>query len=220
LIERTARENPLWGAERIRGELLKLNIQVAKQTIQKSMQAVRSKPPSGPSWSTFLKTHGKDIWACDFVPVVTLSFKTIQAFVIVHHHSRRVVHVGVTVHPTDEWITQQVREATPFDEQAKYLICGNDRKYGPMFERLAKASSMEVLHAPYAAPLANSICERFVGSLRRECLDHVLVIGVLPLIRIQKEYVSYFNEARLHQGKGSGYRSRWRHRLASRKRGR
>jgi hypothetical protein len=91
-----ARENPLWGAERIRGELLKLNIKVAKRTIQKYMQAVRSKPPSGQSWSTFLQTHGKDIWACDFVPVVTLFFKTLHAFVIVHHDSRRVVHVGVT----------------------------------------------------------------------------------------------------------------------------
>ena len=94
----------LWGAERIRGELLKLNIQVAKRTIQKYMQAVRSKPPSGQSWSTFLQTHGKDIWACDFVPVVTLFFRTLHAFVIVHHGSRRVVHVGVTDHPTDEWI--------------------------------------------------------------------------------------------------------------------
>src|SRR6266705_1417847 len=104
-----ARENPRWGAERIRGELLKLGIRVAKRTIQKYMRGVRLKPPSGQSWSTFLKTHGKDIWACDFVPVVTLFFKTIYAFVIVHHESRRVVHVGVTDRPTDEWITQQVR---------------------------------------------------------------------------------------------------------------
>ena len=117
LIERMARENRLWGAERIRGELLKLNIQVAKRTIQKSMQAARSKPPRGQSWSTFLKTHGKDIWACDFVPVVTLLFRTLHAFVIVHHASRRVVHVGVTDHPTDEWITQQVRDATSFEEK-------------------------------------------------------------------------------------------------------
>ncbi len=126
LIERMARENPLWGAERIRGELLKLNIKVAKRTIQKYMQAVRSKPPTGQSWSTFLKTHAKDIWACDFVPVVTLFFKTIYAFVIVHHESRRVVHLGVTEHPTDEWVTQQLREATPFDEEPKYLICHHD----------------------------------------------------------------------------------------------
>jgi putative transposase len=110
LIQRIARENPLWGAARIRDELLKLNIQVANRTIPKFMQAVRSKPPSGPCWSTFLKALGQDIWACDFVPVVTLIFKTIHAFVLVHHASRRVVHFGVTEHPTDEWITQQLRD--------------------------------------------------------------------------------------------------------------
>jgi putative transposase len=198
LIEQMARENRLWGAERIRGELLKLNIKVAKRTIQKYMQAVRSKPTSGQSWSTFLKTHGQDIWACDFVPVVTLFFKTLHAFVIVHHESRRVVHVGVTDHPTDEWITQQVRDATPFEDKPKYLICDNDKKYGHMFERVALASGIEVIHTPYEAPRANAICERFVGSLRRECLDHMLVIGGLQLIRILKDYGTYFNQARPH----------------------
>jgi len=204
LIERMARENRLWGAERIRGELLKLNIQVAKRTIQKYLQAARSKPPAGQSWSTFLKTHGKDIWACDFVPVVTLLFRTLHAFVIVQHESRRIVHVGVTDHPTDEWITQQVRDATSFEDKPKYLICDNDKKYGHLFERIAKTSGIEVIHTPYAAPRANAICERFVGSLRRECLDQVLVIGVRPLTRLLKEYVAYFNEARPHQGIGQG----------------
>ncbi len=101
LVEQMARENPLWGAERIRGELLKLNIKVAKRTVQKYMRATRSQPPRGQSWSTFLKTHAKDIWACDFVSVVTLFFKTLYAFVIVQHDSRRVVDGGVTEHPTD-----------------------------------------------------------------------------------------------------------------------
>jgi transposase InsO family protein len=180
--------------------LLKLNIKVAKRTIQKYVQAVRSKPPSGQSWSTFLKTHGQDIWACDFVPVVTLFFKTLHAFVIVHHERRRVVHVGVTDHPTDEWITQQMRDATPFEEKAKFVICDNDKRYGHMLERVAKASSIEIIHTPFEAPRANAICERFVGSLRRECLEHMLVIGELQLIRVLKEYVSYFNPARPHQG--------------------
>ena len=148
MIEQMARENRLWGAERILGEPLKLNIQVAKRTIQKYMQAARSKPAAGQSWSTFLKTHGQDIWACDFVPVVTLSFKTLHAFVIVHHESRCVVHVGVTDHPTDEWITQQIRDATPFEEKPKYLICDNDKKFAPMFERVAQASGIEVIHTP------------------------------------------------------------------------
>jgi transposase InsO family protein len=129
-------------------------------------------------------------------------FKTLHAFVIVHHESRRVVHVGVTDHPTDEWITQQVRDATPFEEKPTYLICDNDKRYGSMFERVAQASGIEVIHTPFEAPRANAICERFVGSLRRECLDHVLVIGGLYLIRILKEYVTYFDQARPHQGIG------------------
>ena len=173
---------------------------MAKRTIQKYIQAARSKPPSGQTWSTFPQTHAKDIWACDFVPVVTLFFRTLHAFVIVHHESRRVVHVGVTVHPTDEWITQQIRDATPFEEKPKYLICDNDKRYGPLFERVAQASDIEVIHTPYEAPRANAICERFVGSLRRECLDHMLVIGELQLIRVLKGYISYFNPARPHQG--------------------
>ena len=150
------------------------------------------------------------------MPVVTLFFKTLHAFVIVHHESRRVVHVGVTDHPTDEWITQQVRDATPFEEKPKYLICDNDKKYGPMFERVAQASGIEVIHTPYEAPRANAICERFVGSLRRECLDHMLVIGELQLIRVLKEYVSYFNPARPHQGI---YRRQGCHRLGEPKAG-
>jgi len=184
----------------VRGELLKLGIRVAKRSVQKYMQAVRSKPPSGQSWSTFLKTHGKVVWACDFVPVVTLFFKALHAFVIVHHESRRVVHCGVTEHPTDEWVAQQLREATPFGEKPKYLICDNDKKYGARFEQVAKASGIEVIHTPYQAAHANAICERFVGSLRRECLDHILVLGVLPLVRILKDYIRYYNQARPHQG--------------------
>ncbi|MCC7360113.1 MAG: hypothetical protein IT317_11580 [Anaerolineales bacterium] len=110
LIERMARENPLRGAERIRGELLKLNLKVSKRTIQKYMQAARSKRSLGQSWSTFLRTHGQDIWACDFVPVMTLLFKTLHVFVIVHYASRRVFHVKGSAHPTYVRCMQPVRD--------------------------------------------------------------------------------------------------------------
>ena len=119
LIQRLARENHLWGAERLRGELLKLGVHVAKRTIQKYRRAARSSATPGPSWATFLKTHGQDIWACDFVPVVTLFFQTVYAFVILHLGSRRVVQVNATHHPTDAWVAQQLREATPFGEKVK-----------------------------------------------------------------------------------------------------
>ena len=207
------------GAERIRGELLKLNIQVAKRTTQKYMQAARSKPPTGQSWAIFLKTHGQDIRAYDLVSAVTLFFKKLHAFVIVHHESRRVVHVGVAEHPTGEWITQQVRDATPFVEKPKYLICDHDKKYGPTFERVAKASGIEVVHTPYEAPRAIANRERFVGSLRRKCLDHVLVMHERQLSRIMKEYDSYFNQARPHRG---SHNTSWRqgyHRLERQRRG-
>ena len=124
--------------------------------------------------------------------------------VVVHHASRQVLHFGETEHPTDAWIAQQLREATPFEEKPKYLICDNDRKYGLMFERVAQASGIDVIHTPYAAPRANAICERFVGSLRRECLDHTLVLGVRQLNRNLKEYCAYFNQARPHQGIAQG----------------
>ena len=202
LIQRLARKNRLWGAERIRGELLQLGIRVAKRTIQKYMQAVRSQSPAGQSWSTFLKTQGQAIWACDFVPVVTLFFQTLYAFVIMHVGSRRVVHVNAAAHPTDEWIAQQLRDATPFGDTAKHLICDNDTKFGPVFEAAAtlRACGLEVIHTLYEAPRANAICERFVGSVRRECLDQMLVLGNRHLLRVLVEYAGYFNPSRPHQG--------------------
>jgi hypothetical protein len=128
--------------------LLKLSIPVAQRTIQRYRQAVRSKPTAGQSWSTFLKTHRQDLWACECVPVVTLLFRTLHAFVIVRHESQRVVHVGVTNHPTDAWITQQIRDATPFEDKPKYLIGDHNKKLGPMFERVAQAAGIEVIHTP------------------------------------------------------------------------
>jgi putative transposase len=200
LIQRLARENRLRGAERIRGELLKLDIRVAKRTIQKYMHAARSQTPAGQTWSTFLKPHGQDIWTCDFVPVVSLFFQTLYAFVIVHVGSRRVVHVNATAHPTDAWVAQQLRDATPFRETAKHLICDNDTKFGPAFDAAAKTCGLEIIHTPYEAPRANAICERFVGSVRRECLDHVLVLSNRQLVRLLVEYSEYFNPSRPHQG--------------------
>jgi transposase InsO family protein len=147
-----------------------------------------------------LKTHGRDLWACDFVPVVTLFFETVYAFVIVHLNSRRVVHVSATAQPTDGQVAQQLREATPFGEKAKHLICDNDTKYGPAFHAAAKTCGLDVIHTPYEAPRANAICERFVGTLRRECLYQRLVFRNRQLVRVLADYSEYFNQARPHQG--------------------
>jgi len=198
LIGQLAMDNRLWGAERIRGELLKLGIQVSKRTIQKYLKRLPRLRPSGQTWSTFVRYHAADIWACDFVQTYDVFFRTIFVFVIIELGSRRVIHFNVTRSPSDAWVAQQLREATPFGEHPVYLIRDNDRKFGAHFAHVA--AEIEVLRTPVRAPRANAYCERFIGSLRRECLDHVLILSERQLRRLVKEYVDYFNEDRPHQG--------------------
>jgi putative transposase len=202
LIQQMAAENSLWGSERIRGEFLKLNIRVSKRTIRKYLKPVRPIRPSNQNWKTFLNNHAGDIWACDFLPVVDLFFGQLYAFFIVEHSSRRVVHFGVTRHPTDEWTAQQLKEATPFGEGPKYLIRDNDTKFAAKFAKVAQDAGIEILRTPIKAPKANSLCERFQGSVRRECLDHLFIWSERQLYRVLKQYVQYFNGERPHQGIG------------------
>jgi transposase InsO family protein len=200
LIRQMATENRLWGAERIRGELLKLGIRVCKRTIQKYMRTVRTQQPRGQKWSTFLRTHAAQIWACDFLQVTDLFFRPLFAFFLIELQSRKVIHVGVTRSPTDAWVAQQLREATPYGQAPKCLIRDNDSKFGPCFARIAKTSTIKILKTPVHAPRANAICERFLRSVRQECLDHLLIFQEKQLQRVLNEYVVYFNRARPHQG--------------------
>ncbi len=168
------------------------------------MCAARPPRPAGDgqTWATFLRNHADAVWACDFLQVVALGFWSLVAFCVVELGSRRVVHVGVTRHPTDAWVAQQLREATPFDQRPRYRIRDNDGKYGPACARVAAGSRSTVLRTPLRAPRANATCARFLGSVRRECLDHVLILGKGHLRRVLREYVAYFNTARPHQGIG------------------
>ncbi len=200
LIREMTAANRLWGAERIRGELLKLGVPVAKTTVQRHMRDARPPRGAGQPWATFLRNHAADTWACDFLPVADLLFRPLYAFFVVALGSRRVVHVGVTRHPTDAWVAQQLREATPFGQRPRYLVRDRDSKYGPAFARVAAASGIVELRTAYRAPRQNAACERFLGSVRRECLDHVLVLGEAHLRRVLREYVTYFNQDRPHQG--------------------
>ena len=200
LIQQMARDNRLWGAERIRGELLKLGIHVCKRTIQKYMRPARTPRQRGQTWATFLQNHAKDIWACDFIQVTDLFFRSLFAFFIIDIHTRQVIHVGVTRSPTDAWTAQQLREATPFGQGTKYLIRDRDNKFGPSFARVAATSGIKILKTPYHTPRANAICERFLGSVRRECLDHLFILQEKQLHRVIGGYVQYFNQARPHQG--------------------
>ena len=202
LIRQMAKDNRLWGAERIRGELLKLGLRVCKRTIQKYMRGVRTQQPQGQRWSTFLRNHAGQIWACDFLQVTDLFFRPLFAFFIVELKSRKVIQVGVTRSPTDSWVAQQLREATPYGQAPKYLIRDNDSKYGPCIARVAKTSMIKILKTPVHAPRANAICERFLRSVRQECLDHLLILHEKQLQRVLNAYVIYFNQARPHQGIG------------------
>jgi len=198
LIMDMAKNNRTWGAERIRGELLKLGVVVAKRTIQKYMRMARKgTSPGGQAWSTFLKNHAHEIWACDFVQSYDLRFRQIFAFVIIQHDTREVVYQAVTYHPTQAWTAQQLRNAT-FDRAPRFLIRDGDGKFGAIFDNVASGSDIDVILSLH--PNMNALCERFIGSLRRECLDHVLLLGEDHFRRVTGEYVGYFNECRPHQG--------------------
>ncbi len=200
LIRQMAEENRSWGAERIRGELLKLGLRVSKSTVQKYIYEVRKPGSPKQTWATFLRNHAREIWACDFLQTYDLFFCSLFVFVIIELGSRRLVHFGVTRNPSDAWLAQQLREATPFGEGPHYLIRDNDSKYGRLFARVASGTGIEVLRTPYGAPKANAICERFLGSVRRESLDHFLILSERHLRGVMKEYGEYFNHARPHQG--------------------
>ena len=199
LIKQMARENHLWGAEKIVGELLKLGITVGKPTVQKYMEQVR-KRMGGQSWATFLRNHAREVWACDFTVSHDLLFRPIYTFVIIAHHSREIVHSAVTRHPTDAWVAQQLREATPWNRKPRFLIRDNDKKFGKQFSTVARSSGIKELLTPLKSPRANAICERFFGSLKRESLDKFLIFRESQLRRIVTEYVAYYNQQRPHQG--------------------
>jgi len=164
------------------------------------MRQVRPKRARGQNRKTFLRNHAAEMWACDFLQVTDLFFRPLFAFFIIELQSRKVIHVHVTRTPTDLWAAQQLREATPYGERPRYLIRDNDHKFGPSFARVAITTGIKVLRTPYRTPQANAICERFLGSVRRECLDHFLIFHEKQLYRLLKAYVVYFNQDRPHQG--------------------
>jgi len=202
LIRPLATENPTWGAERLRGELGKLGLRVAQRTIQTSLPSPRAPRPRGQTWATCVRNHAQEVWACDFLPVTDLLFRPLCAFFVIALATRRVIHVGATRHPTDAGVAQQLREATPFGQRPRYRIRDNDRTFGATFARVAAASGVPILRTPIRAPQANAVCERFLGSARRACLDHVVVLGEAHLRRVLREYMAYCNQDRPHQGIG------------------
>jgi putative transposase len=196
LIRRMSRANPLWGAPRIHGELLKLGLTVSQATISKYM--LRQRKPPSQRWRAFLKNHAKDLIAVDFFTVPTATFRILFVLVVLSHDRRRLVHFNVTEHPTAGWTARQLVEACALEETPGYLIRDRDQVYGERFSRQAGALNIrEVVIAP-RSPWQNAYAERVIGSIRRECLDHLVVIGERHLKGILSEYVDYYNGIRTH----------------------
>ncbi len=198
LIGRLSRENRCWGARRIQGELRALGYEVSAETVRRyRLQALR-RPPSQ-RWQTFLTNHRKEIWAADFFTVPTVLFRTLYVLFFVSHDRRRIEHINVTAHPTAPWVWRQVIEATPWGGRPRFLIRDRDRSYGGDFIAKARRIGIETVLTPIRAPQANGIAERLVGTLRRDCTDHIIPLGERHLRRVLLEYVAYYNATRPHQ---------------------
>lgn len=196
LIRRMCRANPLWGAPRIHGELLKLGFDICEATVSKYM-IKRTGPPS-PTWRTFLDKHAKDLFSLDFFTVPTATFRILFVLIILSHDRRRILHFNVTDHPTAVWTSRQLLEACGIDETPRYLLRDRDRTYGNAFSRQARALAIdEVVTAP-RSPWQNPYAERVIGSIRRECLDHVIVLGERHLKRVLSSYIDYYHGVRTH----------------------
>ena len=196
LIREMCRANPLWGAPRIHGVLLKLGLDVSEATVSRYLVR-RPKPPSQ-TWRTFLENHTKDIIATDFFTVPTATFRVLFVLVVLSHDRRKILHTNVTEMPTAEWAARQVVEAVGLDDAPKYLIRDRDRKFNEFFTRkVASACLTEALTAP-ASPWQNAYVERVIGTIRRECLDHMIILGEQHLRRTVKRYSDYYNRVRTH----------------------
>jgi putative transposase len=196
LVRTMAAANPLWGAPRIHGELLKLGIGVAERTVSRLMPKRRPQPSQ--TWRTFLDNHVRDLVSIDFFTVPTARLRVLFVLVVLAHHRRRVVHFNVTAHPTAPWTAQQIVNVFPEESAPAYLLRDRDRVYGQHFRHRLKGMRIEeVLTAP-RSPWQNPFAERLIGSIRRECLNHVLVLGERHLRRILTRYFSYYHQARTH----------------------
>src|ERR1700716_3843468 len=196
LIHEMSIANPLWGAPRIHGELLKLGIEIGQTSVAKYMARGRGPPSQG--WKTFLHNHADGIASMDLFLVPTLSFRLLYGLLILHHDRRPVLWLGVTAHPTAEWISHQLTEAYGWKVAPRYIIRDRDAVYGDVFIRRLRAMGIRDRPAAARSPWQNGYCERAIGSIRRECLDHVVVFGKRHLRHLLRSYTTYYNAARTH----------------------
>jgi transposase InsO family protein len=190
-------ENPLWGAPRIHGELLKLGFEVAQSSVAKYM--VKRRVPPGQGWRTFLHNHAPDIAAMDLFVVPTIGFDLLYAYIIVRLDRRGLVWINVTAHPTAEWVAHQIAEAFPWNEAPRYMIRDRDIIYGAVGTRRLRAMGIRDKPIAPASPWQNGVAERLIGSVRRECLDDIIVLGEAHLRRTLRCYADYYNSFRTHR---------------------
>jgi putative transposase len=203
------RDNPTWGEERIANELLlKLGLRVSPRTVRKylpkRLDHGRGKGVPSQRWRTFVRNHAQAIVACDFCVVVTATFRLLYVFVLMEHATRRILHVNVTAHPTAQWTLQQLREAIPSDHRYRFLIHDRDSIFSRELDQHLCNLNLQVLKTPVRTPQANAICERLLGTLRRECLDFLIPLTENHLRRILKAWVSHYNTGRPHMALGPG----------------
>jgi putative transposase len=209
LIRRMARDNPSWGEERIANELLlKLGLRVSPRTIRKylptRLNPGRGKRATPQRWQTFVRNHAQAIVACDFCVVVTVTFRLLYVFVLMEHGTRRILHINVTAHPTASWTLQQLREALPADHRYHFLIHDRDSIFSAQLDRSIQNLGLRVVKTPPRSPQANALCERLLGTLRRECLDFVIPLTESHLRRIVQAWLPHYNEGRPHMSLGPG----------------
>src|ERR1700731_1004490 len=197
LIRRMSVDNPLWGAPRIHGELLKLGFEVAQSSVAKYM--VKRPGPPSQGWRTFLRNHAPDIAAMDLFVAPTIGFDLLYAFIIVRLTRRDLVWINVTPHPAADWIARQITEAFPWNDAPRYLIRDRDRVYGAAVMHRLRAMGIRDKPTAPGSPWQNGFAERLIGSIRNECLDHIVVFGEAQLRRILRSYARYYNDIRTHQ---------------------
>jgi putative transposase len=204
LIFRMVVENSTWGAPRIHGELLMLGFDVSERTISRWMKRAPRDPKPARRWLTFLRNHREAIAAMDFFSVPTIAFSSLYCFFVISHDRRRILHFNVTKHPTSSWIVQQLREAFPFGSAPRFVIFDRDAKYGLEVPAAVRSLRVNPLRTSFESPWQNGVAERWVGSCRRDLLDHIIAVDERHLKRLLSEYIRYYHQDRTHLGLGKG----------------